>query len=161
MHPLMIVNGTKDPIRAGLSPATLRAKFPFREPVVTAIWLFGICSRANAEINFRNGGSAEGSGEHTRPRVWCSASRRTRVFRRDAGTCTRGRVRSPASRRASPFPSNSIVPLVLQLQPSRCTGAGLQMSTVLSAKLVHLMLISCLYRKQMKSFSQDSVPWAL
>jgi hypothetical protein len=33
--------------------------------------------RANAEINFRNGGSAEGSGEHTRPRVWCSASRRT------------------------------------------------------------------------------------
>jgi hypothetical protein len=34
-------------------------------------------SRANAEINFRNGGSAEGSGEHTRPRVWCSASRRT------------------------------------------------------------------------------------
>jgi hypothetical protein len=23
------------------------------------------------------GGSAEGSGEHTRPRVWCSASRRT------------------------------------------------------------------------------------
>jgi len=38
MHPLMIVNGTKDPIRAGLSPAILRAKFPFREPVVTAIW---------------------------------------------------------------------------------------------------------------------------
>jgi hypothetical protein len=36
MHPLMIVNGTKDPIRAGLSSATLRAKFPFGETVVTA-----------------------------------------------------------------------------------------------------------------------------
>jgi hypothetical protein len=36
LHPLKIVNGTKDPIRAGLSSATLRAKFPFGEPVVTA-----------------------------------------------------------------------------------------------------------------------------
>ena len=29
---------------------------------------------------------------HTRSRVWCSASRRTRVFRRAAGTCRRGRA---------------------------------------------------------------------
>ena len=36
---------------------------------------------------------ARSSGEHTRPRVWCSASRRTQ-FRPDAGICTRGRVRS-------------------------------------------------------------------
>jgi Aldo/keto reductase family len=38
---------------------------------------------------------AEASGEHTRPRVWCSGVSPNRVFRRDAGNCTRGRVRSP------------------------------------------------------------------
>jgi hypothetical protein len=36
MPPLMVVNGTKDPIRTGLSSATLQAKFPFGEPLVTA-----------------------------------------------------------------------------------------------------------------------------